>query len=53
MILVPISATEPAPPPGFMEGLLSIFRVHWDHEPATDRSADSPVREFGEGTPIA
>src|SRR5438445_10739940 len=25
----------------FMGSLLSFFRMHWDHEPATDRSADS------------
>jgi hypothetical protein len=34
--------------PRFMESLLSLLRMHWDHEPATDRSADSLVREFGE-----
>jgi hypothetical protein len=34
--------------PRFMESLLSLLRMHWDHEPATDRSADSLVRAFGE-----
>jgi hypothetical protein len=32
----------------FMESLLSIFRMHWDHEPSWRRSADSHVREVSQ-----
>ena len=32
---------------GRFMGSLHDFKItHWDHEPATDRSADSLVREF-------
>src|SRR5438309_156825 len=30
----------------FVGSILSLLRTHWDHEPATDRSADSLVCEF-------
>ena len=37
---------NPGVPAGSWRSLHGLSAAHWDHEPATDRSADSLVREF-------